>query len=339
MPSTSSLFAKSSASQPSGFTGATFSPQVAPVPGVSVPDRAVALTWPAVTSTRPVKYVVLRTDSNGTSTNVCTGSNAPVTTNSTVSCIDTTALSDATYSYSEQPYLDILNSTPWSLPMSARSPSVLTPRLVYIGSGPDVSTTGATVSVPYPAGTLPGDLLLLISVSAINKTMGTPAGWTLLVNKGLPGSSSVYLTISWSVAASATSVLFNPQSNGPGVSVRVVNYGRFATNTVNPAPAGVTITGSCSAVITCSPTPDITTTASDAAVISVVATTAANSPALSAPQAFTLRDSKNLIAGSTFVSMGFADMRVPLTGGPALSPTWVQSGTTQAWVYATFAFR
>jgi hypothetical protein len=39
------------------------------------------------------------------------------------------------------------------------------------------------------------------------------------------------------------------------------------------------------------------------------------------------------------VSIGLADRNVATSGTSVVSPTWTQSGTSQAWLYATAAFR
>jgi hypothetical protein len=81
------------------------------------------------------------------------------------------------------------------------------------------------------------------------------------------------------------------------------------------------------------------TSGSNAAVISIVAMSAANSPTLSTPRRFTQRISQNLTPGSGSLGLGVADTTVAVAGGSTASPTWTQSGTPRDWIYATLAFR
>ncbi|NBY11810.1 MAG: hypothetical protein EBQ75_02245 [Actinobacteria bacterium] len=181
---TSSLFSASSTSATSQFTGATFTPKVAPVITPTITARSVTLAWTEVKSAKSVAYTVTRTGPVGTSTQVCTGANLPTVSQGTVRCTDTTATSGVSYTYSQQPFLDIANSTPWSLPASTSSSSVSAPRLSYIDSGPDASSTGPAVTVPYPASVELGDLLILIAICGVNKAPATPTGWNQIVSRG-----------------------------------------------------------------------------------------------------------------------------------------------------------
>ena len=336
---TSALFSASSTSSGSTFTGATFNPTVAPVVVPSVSARTIRLSWTQVTSSKTVMYEVSRTEP-GSTTNVCTGSNPPIVSQGVASCEDSTAQSGVAYTYSERPILAIAGSTPWSLPASAPSATVVAPRLTYIDSGPDVSSIGPVVTVPYPPSTEVGDLLLLIAVCGANKAPAVPAGWTQLVSRGSSGTSSIYLLIAWREADGANSTSFDPRSNGTGTSVRIVNYGKFRGNTASPAPSAVTIvSGTANATTSFTPSPDVSTTGSTSTVISVVALSAANSPTVSSPRSFTQRISQNLYPGSGALSIGLADAVVSTSGASAPSPTWSQAGSPIGWMYATFAFR
>lgn len=337
---TSSLFSATSSSSSSSFTGATFTPKVAPVIAPVVTARSLSLSWPQVTSAKPVAYTVTRTGPPGTTTQVCTGQNTPSVSQGTARCIDTTAVSGVSYTYTEQPTLDIANSTPWSLPASSPSTSVTAPRLTYVDSGPDVSSIGPVVSVPYPASTEIGDLLILIAICSVNKAPALPTGWTQAVSRGISGSSNLYLLVAWRVADGSTSVSLDPRSNGSGTSARILNYGRFQGNVANPIVAtSSAVSGSAPAAATVTPSPDVVTTASNATVISIVALSAANSPTMTTPQAFTQRLSLNLFPGSGALGLGVADATVPASGAMTQSPTWTQSGALKEWVFATLAFR
>ena len=193
---TESLFSAGSTSSTSSFGGATFSPSVAPPVTASITARSVSLAWSPVTSARQVSYVVTRTGPANTTSQVCTGSGAPSLSQGLVGCIDQSASPGVSYTYTEQPILDIPGSLPWSRPASASSQTVVAPRLSYIGSGPDVSSTGPIVTVPYPSSVQLGDLLLFIAICGTNKAPASPTGWTTLVSKGLSGSSNAYLYLS-----------------------------------------------------------------------------------------------------------------------------------------------
>ena len=337
---TSSLFAATSSSSTSSFSGATFTPKVAPLVTPVVSARSLSLSWPQVSSSKPVAYTVTRSGPPGSTTQVCTGSNTPVVTNGLVRCTDTSAVSGISYTYTEQPILDIANSTPWSLPASLQSSSVTAPRLTYIDSGPEVSSIGPVVSVPYPASAEIGDLLVLIAICSVNKAPALPTGWTQAVSRGISGSSSLYLLVAWRVADGSTAVSLDPRSNGSGTSAQILNYGRFQGNGANPVVAtSSTVSGSAPATATVTPSPDVVTNASNATVISIVALSAANSPTLTAPQSFTQRLSMNLFPGSGALGLGVADATVLTTGAAIASPSWTQSGIAKEWIFATLAFR
>lgn len=337
---TSSLFAGYAALPPSSFTGATFTPQVAPVVTPTLTARSVELTWPPVSSANAVDYVVTRTGSGGTPLEVCTGPFAPILSQGLIRCTDTTALPGVRYTYSEQPFLNIAGSLPWSRPQSSPSIQVTAPRLSYVSSGPDVSSTGAAVSVPYPTDVRHGDLLLFVAICGTNKAPASPAGWTTLVSRGVGGSSNAYLFVAWHVANGSPEPTFDPRSNGSGASARIINYGKFQMALADPVVATSTsASGSGPAAATFTPTQDVVTTQAEAVVISIVALSAANSPTLANTRGFTQRISADLYPGSGTLSLGVADARVSTAGSTSASPTWSQSGTPKDWLYATIAFR
>ena len=338
--STSARFSAASSSPPSEFTGATLSPTVAPVITPSIENRFVRLDWQRVVSSRPVAYSVERTMSGGAPSSVCSVRPAGTVTNDIVSCTDGTSVADGTYSYTEMPYIDIAGSTPWSLPRSTASAPFLVPRLAHLANGSDVASVGANVVVPYPTGTRSGDVLLLVSVSGRNKSPTTPTGWSELVSRGVSGASSAHLYVAWRVADASTSVTLDPQANGVGASTRIINYGQVNGNNTNPVIATSNIVAGTSPASTTFTSPsDIVTDASNAVVVSIVATNGATSLAMSTPKGFALRVSANSTPGSGSVSLGVADTNVAATGGPVASPTWTQSGTPQTWIHATVAFR
>ena len=337
---TSALFTASSTSSASRLTGATFTPKVAPVVIPTVTARSISLNWSEVRSTREVAYSVTRTGPVGTTSQVCTAPNSITVSPGSIQCVDTTAISGVSYTYSQQPYLNISNSTPWSLTTSSPSSTVTAPRLSYIDSGPDVSSTGPAVTVPYPSTVELGDLLILIAVCGVNKAPAIPTGWNQVVSRGVSGQSNAFLLVAWRIADGAPAPSLDPRSTGSGTSARILNYGRFQGNLANPviATSGV-VSGTATASTSFTPSPDIVTSGSNAAVISIVAMSAANSPTLSTPRGFTQRISQNLTPGSGSLGLGVADTTVAVAGGSTASPTWTQSGTPRDWIYATLAFR
>lgn len=337
---TSSLFAANATLSTQSFTGATFTPKVAPVVTPTLTARTIELAWSPVTSAKAVNYLVTRTGPNGTPAEVCTGQSAPTLVHDLIRCTDTSALPGVSYTYSEQPFLNVLGSLPWSRPPSSPSTQITAPRLSYVGTGPDVSSTGAAISVPYPSDIQHGDLLLFIAICGTNKAPATPAGWTTLVSKGIGGSSSAYLYIAWQVANGSGEPTFDPRSNGSGASARIINYGKFQAALADPVVATTSpASGSASATTTFTPSPNVVTTQSEAVVISIVALSSANSPTVTTARGFTQRISANLYPGSGTLALGVADALVLAAGSTSPSPTWSQSGIAKDWLYATIAFR
>ena len=338
--STSARFSAASSSPTSGFTGATLSPAVAPVITPVMAGRTIKLEWNPVNAPRSVAYSVERTLVGGATSTVCLAPSIPIVSNGLVACTDSGAMPDATYTYTELPYIDIPGSTPWSLPRSTSSVPFLVPRLSYLAAGSDVSSTGTSINVPYPTGTQSGDVLLLVSVSGRNKAPTTPTGWNQLVSQGIGGSSSSYLFVAWRVADAGTSVTLDPQANGSGASTRIVNYGRTNGNSATPVVAtSSVVSGTATASTTFTPPTNVVTNASNAVVVSIMATNGATSPSLATSMGFTLRLSNNSTPGSGSVSIGLADTNVAMSGSSVSSPTWSQTGTSQAWLFATVAFR
>ena len=336
--STSARFSASVTSTASEFTGATLSPTVAPVITPSLEGRSVRLRWGAVTSQRPVAYEVRRVDGLGNPTLVCVPPTGPTTSGASVSCLDDTAVADTTYTFTQRPYIDIPGSTPWTLSPSVASSSFLVPRVGFLASGTEVSSTGANITVPYPTSARTGDVLLLVSVSGRNRGPNAPAGWTTLVSRGVGGASTVHLFVAWRVNDGGSSVTFDPQTNGSGASARVIAYGRTNGNSATPVVAATGVAGTSSASTTLTPPAGPTVNAANSTVISLVASGGASSPSLLTPQRFGLRLSANSTPGSGSVSLGVADANVAASGGSTTPPTWSQTSALQ-WAYATVAFR
>lgn len=112
------LYAQSQGAE-NRFSGASFSPSIAPVVTKSRVAKDVTLTWAAVTI-RPgttVTYSVVRYHNGSGPVAVCTGAAGPVLSTGTVTCVDQNVPSGS-LTYSEQPVVITDGSVTWSLPPS-----------------------------------------------------------------------------------------------------------------------------------------------------------------------------------------------------------------------------
>jgi hypothetical protein len=148
-------------------------------------------------------------------------------------------------------------------------------------------------------------------------------------------------------STSATSSLFTSAMVGWGI-----------TDSKGDIPAGTTITAAGAGTATLSqaatgttsndiftvtpnrltPTPDVTTTHSNATVISIPAVRATNPLSLSTPQGFTFRNTATNTPGTAGDAIGVADQSVGTSGTTPPSPTWSQSGFPAQWAWVTAAF-
>lgn len=321
------------------FDGASFVPLVAPVVSPTITSGGTSLAWDRVVTSGGVdaNYRVVRTDAGG-QVDVCGAPNTPALSGQKVTCLDTTAVADVTYTYTEQPVLVRNGTLTWSRPPSTPSVAVTMPRVVLAGVGTTVSATGSTISVPYPTGTRVGDILLLVAVSGRQSAPLSPAGWTTLASIGVSGTSAFRLFVAWRVADAATSVTLDPSANSTGATLRILRYVQGRGLSVAPVVATaqvVTANGAVSTQFT--PSPDVVTSGSNAEVVNVVALRALGALGLSTPRGFRLDDVESLSPGSVDQSVGIAGLRV-LTAGQVPLPTW--SSTAGAiWLSATLAFR
>lgn len=100
-------------------SGAVFSDTVTPTPVAVRRGPNVHLSWTAVTisSGDMISYRVMRTTAGVSPVQVCTGVDAPVTSGTTVTCIDRKP--GATSSYTVQAYVTTASGVEtWSLPVS-----------------------------------------------------------------------------------------------------------------------------------------------------------------------------------------------------------------------------
>lgn len=330
-----------SASRPGAthtFGGASFVPNVAPAVSATLMGSDVELKWPRVTTSAgtDVQYAVSRTGPDG-ATQVCVGANAPVVVGETASCIDTSIVADATYTYTEQPVLLRSSTTTWTRPASAPSSTVTAPRIVFSSVGPTVSSTGALATVPYPTGTQIGDLLLLVFVSGRQNSPVLPAGWTSLASVGTGGSTALRLVLAWRLADGASSVAFDPSANATGATARIIRYVRGRGNVATPVTAATTVTSATSGVATFTPTPDVSTTAANARVLNFVAVRTASAPVVASARGFVVEDAEFGSPGTVDQGLAVAGLQA-ITAGPVASPTWTAPAAT-VWASVTVAFR
>lgn len=106
------------------FTGAVFVPSIAPVPTKTIRGVNAALQWNEVTvnSGAVVQYKVMRILTDGSSLEVCTGADVPITSGGIVTCMDRKPPTGTRYT--EQPYIvGGAAVMTWSLSPSAMSNS------------------------------------------------------------------------------------------------------------------------------------------------------------------------------------------------------------------------
>lgn len=325
------------------FTGATFAPLVAPVVIPTVADDSVALSWPtvALSSNRQVAYSVTRTSSTGSVAAVCAGATAPVISGANTTCNDSSAVAGVSYTYTEQPTAVVGAATTWNRPVSVDSTTIIPPHWKFGQLGAfGTSINSAPVSLPIPSGTSAGDILLLVAVSANRTGPVTPNGWTSLVSLSV-NSSPLTLFVAWRIANSATSVSFNSGANSSGAFATVLNYGHAFSSTSIPVVAHTAAQSSnATASSTFTPPSNITTNATAARALSIVAVRANNPLSLSDAAGYTIRGANNqtVSAGGTGLSVAIADTVVQASGTTPIAPTWTQSGTAAQWISGLVAF-
>jgi len=339
LPTTQALHSARLVDSAKSFTGATFTPSVAPVVSARLNGADALLGWSSVTASSgtTVGYRVYRTSQNGV-VEVCKGGEAPVVVSTSVSCVDRSMQADVAYTFSEQPVLFRDAQPTWSRPLSVASNSLTGPRIYFAGVGPTVSTTGPAIAIPYPTGTQPGDVLVLVAVSGRQTAPGVPSGWTSLASVGLSGTNAIALSIAWRSADSSASLNWTPSANGTGATVRILRYalGNGYSSTPTIATSQVVVSsGASSTAFT--PTPDMATNGANAHAVSVVAVRTPDVPSLSASSVFALQDAESSTPGTVGQGLGIAGGQV-LAAGKVVSPTWT-APVAAVWVGATFALR
>jgi len=326
------------------MSAAEFAPSSAGAVTASLAAGGVALTWaPSTAGAATVTYRVQRTDDLGATVAVCTGASAPTASTGTVGCVDSTVQPGRTYRYVQQPVLVQNGVETWSQPPSAPSqpvtvpPVVTGPRFVFAAvSAAVTSTKSGPVSLDYPAGTAPGDLLVLVSFGGRSALPMLPVGWTEAASVSTRGSDASHLFVAWRVADSSGAATFDAQSNSAGTVTRVLRYARATGVSDVPTPAGPAASGVAATGATAS-SAGVATTAASATVVEVAAIRGAAAIRL-ASGSVSARVAEAVEPGRVPLALGAADAFAP-SAGPTAGATWQQDGSSADWLWASVAFR
>jgi hypothetical protein len=225
-----------------------------------------------------------------------------------------------------------VSSTKIALSSQTVTPAILT----YSAIGAAASrTNNGSITVNYPASTASNDLILLVEINNANSSATTPSGWTLLADQGTSSPSQFHFTVWSKLAAGESSVALTVTTNANGAAAWAIRYTRPGGYPANPASATATVrSGVATSATTMTPATNLTTSANDARVMSIVAIRAANTLSLSSAQGFALQTTTT----GTTRALGIADQYVATSGTTPTSPTWSQSGTAAQWAWATVAF-
>jgi hypothetical protein len=323
---------------------ASFAPSAASVPATSLVSSGVSISWPpASIGSATVGYQVVRADDVGGVATVCTGPWSPTPSAGAVTCIDASVQPGRTYRYSQRAVLLRDGVETWSQAPSPESapllvpPVTVGPRLVYASSSPVVpSTKPGPITLPYPSGTAPGDLLLLVSLGGRTSLPVAPPGWGVAASVSTRGSDSSHLLVAWRSADAGSSVSFDPQSNSAGAVTRLIRYARAAGLADVVSLAGTPTSGTCAPGPTCASS-GTTTTGPSATVVEIAAVREAVAMGL-APGTAVIRMLETLNPGRVALSVGLADSEAALAG-PVAGATWQQDGSTADWLWASVSFR
>jgi hypothetical protein len=322
-------------------TGVTFTANdtagVLPTPSISATSSSgtVILTLGSTGGTAtPLSYTISASPSAGTGTGgTCASGPWPPP----ATCTDT-GVASASYTYTLTAVYNSWSKAATSAPVTVSSGGQ------FVGVGAPVTVTASTnnVTLNYPAGTVAGDLLLVVIVNGANQNSTAPSGWTQIAapssNSGLSCSNAQFeLQAFWNVAASGqTSVTMSSiHTNSAGATAWVIAYsGITSPVTQNGTAVSGIVTGSPSTMTPAT----FTTTAANATAISLAATCAANTQSLSTANGFTLNTATTVTpTGGQGGSLGVASESVA-SAGAVTSPTWSQGTGTASWAYITTAF-
>ena len=205
-----------------------------------------------------------------------------------------------------------------------------------------MSTDNVAKLVPYPAGVAVGDILLLVAVSANRNTPNVvPTGWTQLISQNANTPAQFSLFVAWRIADSATSVSFESRATATGAVAMVLNYGHAFSSVSTPVVAhSATQSSAVAATATFTPATNITTNATAARALSIVAVRANNALSLSNAVGYSQRGGDAVTVGtpSGGISVAIADSFVQTSGTTPVAPTWSQVGTPAQWISGLVAF-
>lgn len=213
--------------------------------------------------------------------------------------------------------------------------------LTYTAVGTaSTATSNATVALNYPAGSVANDLMILIEINAAGGNTTTPAGWTLRANQSTNSPANFGIKVWTRLSAGETSVNLAFKSGAAGSTAWVTRYTRSSGYPPNPATATATVrSGVSAASATFTPSPNLTTNAANARVISIAAVRSLNTLSLGTPQTFSSRLAQTSTpAGGQGISLALSDSLQVVNPSTPLSPTWAQSGTAAQWAWATIAW-
>ncbi len=213
--------------------------------------------------------------------------------------------------------------------------------LSYVAVGAaSTATSNTTVAVNYPAGSVANDLMILIEINSTNGNTATPSGWTLLASQSTATPANFGIKVWTRLSAGETSVNLAFKSNTAGSTAWVTRYTRSSGYPPNPATATATVrSGVSAASATLTPSPNLTTNAANARVISIAAVRSLNTLSLGTPQSFSSRLTQTSTpAGGQGISLALSDSLQVVNPSTPLSPTWAQSGTAAQWAWATIAW-
>jgi hypothetical protein len=322
------------------FTGATLTPNPVPAPSALLVGSAVMVEWGKVTSSSggSVEYEVRRSGSDGSNVGVCADPSSFVHTGTNVSCTDTSVTDGVTFSYTVQARLARSGATTWTGIVSAASNPVSTARVRFAGAGELVtSVSSEVVTVPYPSGTEPGDLVFLVVETGRNKAPSKPSGWNVVASRSIVGSEDFHLFLAQRIADASGSVTVNVDGRNGGIALRVF---RYDVPTGWPVPAPVVTAdqdaASASASLTFAPSPDLVATASGVAV-SVVAIRSTAALDLVQANGWVVRSTTSVTPSTVPLGFALADTMVFGAGGIP-SPTWRQTGIASRWIHWGSAF-
>ena len=339
-----------SASGLTGATSSTFTITVGAATKLAYSQQPSGANAAAVWPTQPI---VLVQDAGG---NTVTGSSASITlaigtnpgsgvlsctTNPLAASSGSASFAGCAISVAGVGYTLTASSSGLTGATSAAFTITETP-LTYSAVGtPATATSNSTVVINYPSGTVTNDLLVLVEINSSGGNSTTPTGWTLQANQSQSSPPKFGIKVWTRLSAGESSVSLAFKAGGDGSTAWVTRYTRSSGYPPNPTAATATVqSGVSAASATFTPTPDLTTNATNARVISIVAVRAVNTLSLLTPQSFGFRFTQTSTPlGGQGVAIAVSDSLQDANPSTPVSPTWSQTGTAAIWAWATIAWR